>query len=319
MSTPGWDRADSPFHASERAIQARLGVRERLDQQGRRVIRSVLNEQHRTFFRLLPYVLVGSVDGEGQPWASMLVGDPGFLSSPDEHTLQVAARPLPGDPLATHLAEGAPLGVLGIELASRRRNRVNGVVGAVDADGFTLQVEQTFGNCPQYIQARTAALQPFDSAAPRPALAVDRLGEEEMALIAAADTFFIATAVGAEAGAAAGVDVSHRGGRPGFVAINDTRTLTIPDYAGNHHFNTFGNLELNPRAGLLFVEFQRGDLLYLTGTAQVIWEGEEIRRHAGAERLLRFQLRQGRRVPGSLPVAWGEPAFSPFLQPLEPP
>ncbi len=85
-----------------------------------------------------------------------------------------------------------------------------------------------------------------------------------MALIAAADTFFIATAVGAEAGAAAGVDVSHRGGRPGFVQVNDHRTLTIPDYAGNHHFNTFGNLELNPRAGLLFVEFQRGDLLYLT-------------------------------------------------------
>jgi hypothetical protein len=318
MTTPGWSRSDSPFHAGERAIQARLGVEEQLDRQGRRVIRTVLTEQHRAFFGMLPYLLVGSVDAEGQPWASMLVGPPGFLSSPDERTLRVAARPLPGDPLAANLAASAPIGVLGIELATRRRNRMNGVVGSPGADGFTIHVEQTFGNCPQYIQARQVTLQPFEPSEPRAIVAVDRFGEEEAALIAAADTFFIATAVeAAAAGSAAGVDVSHRGGRPGFVRLHDARSLTIPDYSGNHHFNTFGNLELNPRAGLLFVDFRQGDLLYLTGTAQVIWDGEEIRHYTGAERLLRFRLRRGHRVPGSLPLTWSEPEFSPYLEPLD--
>jgi predicted pyridoxine 5'-phosphate oxidase superfamily flavin-nucleotide-binding protein len=319
MAEPGWDRTDSPFHAGELAIQERLGVRERLDRQGRRVIRPVLTEQHRDFFALLPYVLVGSVDGGGAPWASILVGAPGFLSSPDPRTLQVAAPPLQGDPLAANLREGAPIGLLGIELATRRRNRVNGVVAAVGPQGFLVQVEQTFGNCPQYIQARHACLTPQARTAPGPGVAVDHFGTAERALIGGADTFFIATAV--EAGAATGaggVDVSHRGGRPGFVRLDDERSLTIPDFSGNNHFNTLGNLELNPRAGLLFLDFRSGDLLYLTGSVDVAWEGEEIHRFAGAERLLHVQIESGYRVSGSLPLNWTAPEYSPCLEPSEP-
>jgi uncharacterized protein len=110
------------------------------------------------------------------------------------------------------------------------------------------------------------------------------------------------------------VDVSHRGGKPGFVRIDDDQTLTVPDFSGNFYFNTFGNLELNPRAGLLFVDFAQGNLLYLTGTAQVIWEGAEISTYEGAERLFRFRLNQGYRVEGSLPLRWSTPEFSPFLE-----
>jgi hypothetical protein len=91
------------------------------------------------------------------------------------------------------------------------------------------------------------------------------------------------------------------------------RTLTIPDFSGNLHFNTFGNLELNPRAGLLFIDFAQGNLLYLTGNAEVIWEGDEIRLYEGAERLLRFHLSNGYYVEGSLPLRWSAPDFSPFL------
>jgi uncharacterized protein len=109
------------------------------------------------------------------------------------------------------------------------------------------------------------------------------------------------------------VDVSHRGGKPGFVRIDDDRTLTIPDFPGNLYFNTFGNLALNPRAGLLFIDFTQGHLLYLTGRAEVIWEGAEISAYAGAERLLRFHLSHGYRVTGSLPLRASEPIFSPYL------
>ncbi|GAB4198549.1 MAG: hypothetical protein Fur006_48440 [Coleofasciculaceae cyanobacterium] len=314
MAIPGWTRTESPFHAGELAIQARMGAKEQMDKQGRRVIREFLPEQHRQFYAQLSYAIAGTVDSSGNLWASILVGEPGFLSSPDEHTLQVAAKPLFADPLATTLAEGIDIGFLGIELHTRRRNRINGIVTAINTDGFKVQVGQSFGNCPQYIQSRMFELGEFDSATPKPVYPVKKLGEPEHNFIAQADTFFIATAYQDEsAGAAKGVDVSHRGGKAGFVRIDGDDTLTIPDFSGNCHFNTFGNLELNPHAGLLFVDFEQGNLLYLTGTAEVIWDGAEISTYAGAERLLRFYLQQGYRVEGSLPLRWTKPEFSPYL------
>jgi uncharacterized protein len=314
MVNPGWTHTESPFHAGELAIQARLGFQEQIDKQGRRVIRDYLPEQHQQFFAQLTYVIVGTVDAAGSPWAAILVGEPGFLSCPNVHTLQVSARPLCGDPLTTILTDGIDIGLLGIELHTRRRNRLNGIVTATRADSFQVQVGQSFGNCPQYIQSRMFELKEFDLAAPKPVREFSRLGSVERATIAAADTFFITTAYQDEvAGIARGVDVAHRGGKSGFVRIDDDRTLTVPDFAGNHHFNTFGNLALNPRAGLLFVDFELGNLLYITGTAEVIWEGSEVCLYEGAERLLRFRIDRGYLVAGSLPLRWSKPQFSPFL------
>ena len=316
MALPGWTRIESPFHAGELAIQARLGTQDRMDKQGRRFIREYLPEQHRQFFAQLPYGIVGTVDASGCLWASILMGKPGFLSTPDERTLRVAAQPLFGDPLVKTLAEGIDIGFLGIELHTRRRNRMNGVVKAVYIDGFEVQVGQSFGNCPKYIQSRLFEWVEFDPATPKPMQAIAALSDSERALITAADTLFIATAYQSElAGMASGVDVSHRGGKPGFVRLDSDDTLTIPDFAGNCHFNTIGNIEMNPRAGFLFVDFAQGDLLYLTGTAEVIWEGAEISHYAGAERLMRFHPEQGYRVAGSLPLRWSAPEFSPFLEP----
>lgn len=93
MAIPGWTRTESPFHAGELAIQTRMGVQEQIDRQGRRVIREFLPEQHRQFFAQLPDLIVGTVDAQGNPWASILVGEPGFVSSPNDHTIQVAAKP----------------------------------------------------------------------------------------------------------------------------------------------------------------------------------------------------------------------------------
>jgi predicted pyridoxine 5'-phosphate oxidase superfamily flavin-nucleotide-binding protein len=285
-----------------------------MDRQGRRVIRDYMPDQHRAFFGQLSYVLVGTVDADGQLWGSILVGEPGFIFSPDERTLHIAAQPLFGDPLHHTLAAGAAIGLLGIELHSRRRNRLNGTVAAVEPGSITVRVGQSFGNCPQYIQARRFDWPAFDTAAPRPVQSVAALGDAERAIVAAADTFFIATAYQAEsAGSASGVDISHRGGKPGFVRIDNARMLTIPDFVGNFHFNTFGNLEINPHAGLIFIDFDRGDLLYLTGTAEVLWDGPEVAAYPGAERLLRFHLTQGHRVAGGLPLTWSAPEVSPFL------
>ncbi len=99
MVNPGWSRTESPFHAGELAIQTRMGIRERMARQGRRVIREYLTQQHRQFFAQLPYLIVGTVDSLGNPWASILVGKPGFLSTPSDRILKVKALPLRGDPL----------------------------------------------------------------------------------------------------------------------------------------------------------------------------------------------------------------------------
>lgn len=123
-----------------------------------------------------------------------------------------------------------------------------------------------------------------------------------------ADTFFIATAYPAGkrdiAASAHGVDVSHHGGKFGFVRVDDEATLTVPDYAGNQFFNTIGNLLVNRRAGLLFIDFATGGLVYLAVEAEILWEGEQMKSFEGAQRLLRFRVRTVRHLKSALPFRW---------------
>lgn len=124
------------FHEGERAVQERVGVRDRLAQLGPRVIRDFMPDQHREFFGQLPFVIAGTVDSNGQPWASVLAAPQGFIRSPDPQQLLLQARPLPADPLQDTLANGAAIGLLGIEPHTRRRNRLNGVVQGLSDAGF---------------------------------------------------------------------------------------------------------------------------------------------------------------------------------------
>ena len=136
------------------SIQSRYDVREQIENVGQRFIRDYLPDDHRQFYPQLPMLLVGSIDHSGRPWASVLVGRPGFINSPDPRTLEVHAKPLFGDPLNENLTQGVQLGMLGIEYSTRRRNRLNGEASLIDESYFRISVGQSFGNCPQYIQAR---------------------------------------------------------------------------------------------------------------------------------------------------------------------
>lgn len=300
--TDARDRS-ATFHAGELAVQERMGVREELAPWASRVIRPFLPEQHRQFYATLPFVVAAARDGLGRPWATLLAGPPGFVRSPDPRRLVIAARPGPGDPLAASLTPGADVGLLGIEPATRRRNRVNGRIAAADADGLTLAVDQTFGNCPQHIRPR--AWHPAPAIEPPPPTITRSLSPEQRARIAGADTLFIASGHrGAGESAAFGMDASHRGGPPGFVAVEGARRLVIPDFAGNNHFNTVGNLALDDRAGLLFVDFAGGGLLQLTGRATIDWTSPALARHPGAQRLLVFDLDEAIDRPAALPLRW---------------
>jgi predicted pyridoxine 5'-phosphate oxidase superfamily flavin-nucleotide-binding protein len=239
-------------------------------------------DQHRAFFTQLPMLLVGSVDDDGQPWASVLCAPPGFIDSPDATHLRINSHPLKDDPLNTTLAAGCALGLLGIELPTRRRNRANGVVQFMGADGFTLEVRESFGNCAKYIQTRTprfAEPAPAVSTPAKRAECTDRLNERMRQIIGGTDTYFIASAYSGHDRRFISADVSHRGGRPGFVRIDNATTLTVPEFVGNSYFNTTGNLLTHPRAGLLFIDFPSGDLLHLAADTEIIWDGREVERY----------------------------------------
>ncbi len=281
---------ETPFHRGESEVQERIGVREQIEPWARKVVRPNLPEQHRAFYEQLPYLVVAARDETGRPWATLLTGDPGFASSPNAGALTIDARCVAGDALESAFTDGADVGILGIELHTRRRNRVNGRVAGHAQTGFTLDVEQAFGNCPQYIHPRGWSRNPAPASPPRRHVH-QTFAATLVAIIKRADTFFIATGHRADGeNPAFGMDASHRGGEPGFVHVVGDDTLLIPDYAGNNHFNTLGNLMLDSRAGLLFVDFSSGDMLQLTGHATIEWDDPELASFHGAQRLVRFVL-----------------------------
>ncbi|MCW8930537.1 MAG: pyridoxamine 5'-phosphate oxidase family protein [Gammaproteobacteria bacterium] len=294
----------SPFHDGEKEIQTRIGKREAMEKIGRHVITSFMPDQHRIFYTQLPFLVAGSIDNEGWPWASIISGKPGFLNSPERNILHINSKIICQDPLQDSIKIGAQLGLLGIELSSKRRNRLNGRIYEVKPNGFSIKVDHAFGNCPQYIQERSIEF------VRHPDISIDNqkisrfinINPVDKKLIEDADIFFVSSYLPTqEAPEKEGVDVSHRGGHPGFIKV-EKNTLTIPDYSGNNHFNTLGNFLINPKAGLVFIDFESGDLLMLTGTVELLWKDHNtVTDLKDAERAWRFTIKHGLKLTSALP------------------
>ena len=282
------------FHRDELAAQALGGPGPKSAR-----MRPFMPDQHREFFAGLPYLFTATADAQGWPIASVLAGASGFVQSPDPVTLHIGAVPDAGDPAAPGLASGHEVGLLGLDLTNRRRNRANGRIAAVDAGGLTVHVAQSFGNCAQYIQTRRPRAM---VRLPAPVESFDGLDDAARALVAASDTLFVASRSRPEAGPDGGLDMSHRGGQPGFVGVKGD-TLAIPDFRGNRFYNTLGNLLGEPRAGLLFIDFATGDLLQLQGRARIDWTPGGTG-PAGTERLWRVTIERGWRRRAAFPFAW---------------
>ncbi len=300
--------ASSPFHMGEQLVQENLGVRD-IENWARKVVRDYLPEQHRDFYASLPFLLVAARDEQGRPWATLLAGPDGFATSPDVRHLKIEANPVPGDALEKALFKGADMGILGIELATRRRNRVNGRVSVLEREGITFRVDQSFGNCPQYIRERE--WRRVEHNLPGRPIRSPQLSSKQREWIAGADTFFIATGYRGDGESPTfGMDASHRGGERGFVEVVNDRQIRFPDYAGNNHFNTVGNLLLDPRAGFLFIDFSTGTLLQLTGQASIHWNSQEVTRFPGARRLITFDIEEAIEIPNAVALRWDEHADS---------
>ncbi|MEA1027588.1 pyridoxamine 5'-phosphate oxidase family protein [Pseudomonas sp. N-137] len=290
----------SPWHEGELTLQRSVGAVDMMTSVGQRQLaRNWMPDQHREFYAQLPFVVLGAVDRQGDVWATLRTGKPGFMSSPDPQTLQIDLKPQPSDPAQEGMGEGAAIGMLGIELHTRRRNRMNGNIRRLLDHGLEISVSQAYGNCPRYINLRQYSFVREQAGDVRHLVVTDPLARR---LITAADSFYIATYV--ERDGERQVDASHRGGKPGFVRMDEDGTLTIPDFSGNLFFNTLGNILLNPRAGLIFVDFKTGDLLQMTGSAQVLLDDPEIAAFQGAERLLRFKPQRVVYRQAAIPLRW---------------
>ena len=182
-------------------------------------------------------------------------------------------------------------------------------------DRFAVAVVQSFGNCPKYIQARLWHRPEQPPPAAAPAVRAAGLTAAGRALIVAADTIFVASRAADERH---GLDVSHRGGRPGFVRLEDDATLLWPEYPRNNFFQTHGTLLTDPRCGLAVVDWDTGDLLQLAGTAEVVEDPPAFAGNDAVERAVRFRVAETVRLPALLPWRWTFQDASPFNEAVEP-
>ena len=259
------------YHDQECALQTRYGLRNRIEAVSQRLMWRDIRPEQQEFFSRQRALVLGAMDSRGRPWATVVAGVPGFIATPTNHKLEINAIPAVGDPVRASLSIEALVGGLGIDFDTRERHRFSGRIATLVSAGPTIAVEidLSYHNCPKYIQAQSV---PLSGAvlAWGPPVELPEFDQRARELVANASTAFIASASpDVKPDVARGVDVSHRGGAQGFITITGQRSLQIPDYLGNHMFNTLGNLLSYPRAGLLILDANSGDALQISGRASV--------------------------------------------------
>ncbi|WP_369246619.1 pyridoxamine 5'-phosphate oxidase family protein [Streptomyces sp. R41] len=284
------------YHSGSRAVQDRVGVRDLADHVGQAIGQGI-RPVAAAFLELQPMLILGAADPEsGAVWASPLTGAPGFVRATGPRQISVAAGVGPGDPLTPALSTaGTPVATIALDPRTRRRMRLNGRARPTPR-GFAVEADQIFSNCPKYLQKRES-YETVDRAPGVPRRGAG-LSSVQADFIEAADTFFLATVH------AHGADVSHRGGNPGFVRVDSPCELRWRDYPGNSMFLTLGNLAVDPRAGLLFLDWESGAALQLTGTARTEFSKD-------GERTVRFTLTEVVETPAASPLRWSAPEYSP--------
>lgn len=290
-------------HPGETVVQRRAGVN--AGKWGSAHVGDTIPSVAADFLAHQRLIAIGAADDEGLVWASALAGPAGFVSSADERTVVVDRAPAGADPLAGAFDAERDLGILAIEPSTRRRMRINGTARRF-GDGLLVRTDQVYSNCPKYLQTRHPEGS-FAAGAQGASLTGTTLTASQRQWISTADTFIVATLAEGK-----GTDASHRGGGPGFVAVTGGRTLTWPDYLGNSMYMTLGNLELDARCGLLFLDWEHGHALHLSGRARTDWDPGRAADFPGAQRVVDFELERAVEIEHALPMRWTFEKYSKF-------
>jgi predicted pyridoxine 5'-phosphate oxidase superfamily flavin-nucleotide-binding protein len=279
---------DSPFHEGELEIQERAGQQGDAESNGA-MIADKLYAGALNFIRQQQMAILSTRDSAGHRWASVVFGPKGFLAPSGREALHIGAPATERDahdPLWQNLQFDPRLGLLVIELANRRRLRINGDARVTDNE-ILLTVTESFPNCPKYITQRELKVAPAEvpQAKSKVSEGTD-LPPRLQEMIAGADVLFLATGH-----AQRGNDASHRGGSPGFLQVINKNTVRIPDYPGNGLFNSLGNVAGDPQAGLLIPDFEHGRQLQLTATAEILWDQPDPEgKTGGTNRFVEFTI-----------------------------
>lgn len=241
---------------------------------------------------------------------------------------------------------------MGVDFSNRRRNKLNGYVkeaSVVDdvVDLLLVTTENsacccarrecqnpylglgkklssslapTVGNCPKYITVRQ--LVPA-ARRPEPAVPLGRaLSPAARALLAACSTAFLTT-VHEDAATPGDSDLgfNHRGGPPGFMRCFEDGAgvshLVIPDYSGNQLYQSLGNVQADPRVGLVALDFATGDALHVTGRARNVFDGDAEALMPRVTLLTLLEVDEALLIRAALPLRLiGPEQYSPYNPPL---
>ena len=264
--------SNEPFHDGEIAVQQRAGERDRARRHGAAISTRIIPGALPFLVRQRLLALSAAGD-DGRLWTSVWFGTPGFVGSADGQQVSILTSLLevsPADPVFARVAVGRDLGILAIDLASRRRLRISGSIAAISADRIDVLVRESVPNCPKYIQRRHQHDASGAQSSGRSTAAGRVVDEERRALVERADTAFVGSVHPTR-----GADASHRGGAPGFIRVVDATTLRIPDYPGNSMFMTLGNFEIDSRASLAVLDFESRRIVSFSGSARLRFGGED--------------------------------------------
>jgi ferredoxin-NADP reductase len=296
---PASDKAvPNALHEGERYLQALLGVPAEVtdsmpwDAPG-------MDAGVRWYLEQLDFLVVAAFDPQGRPRLSVVVrSGPEFIAAVGAHHLTVAGWHPP--------AQDGPFAALAIDLVQRTRVKLAGHIGSSG-----LVVTQCLGNCPKYINSRVLSVHPRVRGSVSRPTGGPRLSAAGRSLVERSDLLFLATGHGS-------MDVNHRGGSPGFVRVGEgALTLIWPEYSGNRVYSSLGNLTRDPRAAVVFPDFVTGDVLELTGRAEVL-VGEQAEAVLPRARVLvRFTIEDWVLREGALDLQQaGEVEYSPYNPPV---
>ncbi|KAA8498935.1 3-ketosteroid-9-alpha-monooxygenase, ferredoxin reductase component [Porphyridium purpureum] len=316
-----------PFHQGEVAIQRKARTVGMALENGAVIATNVpLHKKHD--IESAQTVIVSSVDPvHGHVWVSPAMRFSGKILSMDPELGQALHIDAPAvfhptdiffeNTKGSAAAAVSPVGVLAIDFANRARYRTNGiVVGSSEAgERIDIHVKEAFPNCPKYITRRKlpdnmADVTPFNVAAV-PIVAHSGLSPEARALVERADTLFLGTFF-----EPTGADANVRGGNPGFIRVFDDQNGTrieFDDYRGNGMFQSLGNLDVNPRAGITVIDFQHGSVVQITGDAFVVWDDQDLTR-----RKVALHVSQVRFTRHAFNYHWDLCEYSPYNPQIAP-
>ncbi|TQN69128.1 hypothetical protein CSHISOI_06335 [Colletotrichum shisoi] len=288
-----------------------------------------------------PLLAFGTLDRHNRPWTTLWGGEAGGVARPiAEDVLSVRSRvDVVDDPVLSALwdvdeepGEGVKDGEvvqpglrgdggrlvagLGIDLRTRDRVKFAGrlVAGAVNGGEVqvAVKVEESLGNCPKYLNKKDVeARASIEKGRVERGLPLD---EGALGLVERADMVFLTS------GHEESMDTNHRGGPRGFVRVarNDVGGVEIvyPEFSGNRLYQTLGNLKVNPLIGIAIPDFETSDVLYLTGSASILF-GRDAAAHLPHTKLaVKITVAAAVFVESGLPFVGTPLEASPYNPPL---